>query len=229
MNFYIIICKKYKVFCKYINMNNNLKNTIVASTSLIPFAGGILSVLFDKYIPSNYERKRDAFFTYIDNEFKRFNIYEHHSKLNDEAFIMLFTKSFNRAMEEYHEEKIRAFQNIIINSVLNKNEEKFDEISFFIRLVSDLTVDQIKILHLVKNKEFIKEPSIYKAITKLWGDADESYLMACVTELIRFNLVSNSKNNNEQTQFRQYLTPFGMRFINYISDFMIIKEVKSES
>lgn len=200
-------------------MNENIKNTLVASTSLIPIAGGALSVLLDKYIPSIYEKKREAFFLFLDQEFKKLNIDEKQENLNSEAFMMVFVKVFKGVMEEYHEEKIKAFQNILINSLMNKTEDKFDEVSFFIRLVNDLTVDQIKIMLLVKNKQFVQEDSLYKAVNKLWGDIEESYLMACVTELIRANLISNSSKNQTQTNFKHYLTAFGEKFLNYISDY----------
>lgn len=39
-------------------MNLHFKNIIVAGTSTIPFGGGI-SVLIDKYIPDNLQKKRD--------------------------------------------------------------------------------------------------------------------------------------------------------------------------
>ena len=39
-------------------MNLHFKNIIVAGTSTIPFCGGI-SVLIDKYIPDNLQKKRD--------------------------------------------------------------------------------------------------------------------------------------------------------------------------
>lgn len=122
-------------------MNEHTKNAITASVGFVPILGGALSVLFDKYIPTTFEKKRDDFFRYIDSEFEKLGIDENSSILEEEKFMMLFTKCFKRAMDEHSEEKIKAFQHVILNSATIENEN-LDETTFFIRLISDLTIDQ---------------------------------------------------------------------------------------
>lgn len=197
-------------------MNEHTKNAITASVGFVPILGGALSVLFDKYIPTTFEKKRDDFFRYIDSEFEKLGIDENSSILEEEKFMMLFTKCFKRAMDEHSEEKIKAFQHVILNSATIENEN-LDETTFFIRLISDLTIDQFRILSLVENEEFKHQTNLIHAVCEKFNGADESYVKACVTELIRFNLFSNSQTNQELMKQRNFFTPLGKRFINYIS------------
>ena len=73
--------------------------------------------------------------------------------LGSDEFIAVFMKSFRRAMEQHLKEKQEAFRAIIINNAIAESAN-FDEVTLFIRLVSDLTVDQIRILQLLRNQVF---------------------------------------------------------------------------
>jgi hypothetical protein len=131
-------------------------------------------------------------------------------------------RSLRRAIEEHKNEKLVAFRNILINQAIS-NSDEFDEVSFYIRMIEDLTTDQIRILHYVYQRKLVGNCSenaslnIYKELKELWPTVDKHYLQACVTELIRFFIITSStevlKSKNEKGHA---LTDFGERFVKYI-------------
>lgn len=95
--------------------------------------------------------------------------------------------------------------------------------SLYIRLVDDLTIDQIRILHYIYNNELVGHCSkgltnnIYAAIHEKWPEIDKHYLSACFTELLRFFIVTSSTNEVAEGDKKGHtLTSFGKRFVNYI-------------
>jgi hypothetical protein len=195
----------------------HLKNVSIAAVSALPVLGGPLSVLMDKYIPSYIERRRSKLIEKISKDLQRLSKRITPEHLASDEFSSVFIKAFRRAMEEHLEEKLEAFRYIILNAAIS-NSSEFDEQTLFLRLVSDLTVDQIRILKLLQRKDKIHKDTegLFKVMKKTWPDADPDYLMACVTELLRSNLVS-SNPKDRQKQGQHFLTGLGKRFVAYIS------------
>lgn len=195
----------------------HLKNISIAAVSAIPVLGGPLSILMDKYIPNYVERRRIQLMEDLSQELEELSERITPERLASEEFASVFIRGFRRAMEEHLHEKIEAFQAIILNTAIAPSTE-FDELTLFLRLVSDLTVDQIRILHLLQRDAEIRKDKqgLFLVMQAAWPDADSDYLMACVNELLRGNLVtSNPKNKGEQGQ--HFLTGLGSRFVAYIS------------
>ncbi len=195
----------------------HLKNISIAAVSTIPVLGGALSVLMDKYIPNYVERRRIQLMEDLSKELEELSERITPERLASEEFASVFIRGFRRAMEEHLHEKIEAFKAIILNTAIAPSTE-FDELTLFLRLVSDLTVDQIRILHLLQRDADIRKDKqgLFLVMKAAWPDADSDYLMACVNELLRGNLVtSNPKNKGEQGQ--HFLTGLGSRFVAYIS------------
>jgi hypothetical protein len=198
------------------NAIEHLRNISIATVSSIPVLGGPLSVLLDKYLPSYMERRRNALMTQLADDLVKLTERITPEKLASDEFIAVFLKVFRRAMEEHLQEKLEAFRAIILNAALAENSE-FDEVSLFIRLVSDLTADQIRILRLLRNQEFREsKEGLFLAVQHVWHKVDADYLMACVTELLRYNLATSNPKNPE-AQGNHTLTMLGIRFIEYIT------------
>lgn len=118
-----------------------------------------------------------------------------------------------------------AFRNIIFNDIISE-EMAFDEVSLYIRLVDELTVDQIKILNLFyrtyvinddKYKDIMQRNSLNNIIRTIWSNIDEDYLMACTTELIRFQLLIGRTESMKRSSIDGFtLSRFGERFVKFI-------------
>ncbi len=202
---------------------DHIRNAVVAGANLIPVAGGILGVILDKYLPSELETRKNRLIEDISNDLEEVKEKVSVDWLQSPDFISIFMKAFRGAIEENRHEKIISFRNILINTAISETDE-FDEVTFYIRLVNDLTVDQIRVLHHVYSGRIEggfdtkNENNVYREFQNIWPAVDQSYLMACITELIRFNLISSSNKllKEKKTNKGHVLTGFGERFVKYI-------------
>ena len=130
----------------------------------------------------------------------------------------VFDDGVNEISEKLGKEiKLIAFRNILINAALC--DSHINEREFYIKLLTDLTTDQIKVLHLFYLRDHKKEiefTNVYKYISKHWCGVDESYRFALITELIRYGLISGSEKLKKVNGEGHHLTPFGERFILFI-------------
>lgn len=201
----------------------HFKNILVAASATLPFVGGPLSVIIDKYLPLEIEKRRNSFIDQLSTDFVKYENQINSKKIQSPEYSTTFLKVLQRVVSEHRDEKLISFRNILINDAISTSDE-FDELTFYIRLIEDLTVDQIRILHYIhkgKLKGHSSENSknsIYHEIQEQWTDIDKHYLSACITELLRTFLISSSsevlKKENSNTQHA--LTDFGKRFVSYI-------------
>ena len=192
------------------------RNIAIATSSLIPGVGGVLSVFLDKYLPNTIEERRNNFLIKLSQDFEKLPDDIIIKLSNDEKFHSIVLQVFKSVIQEHQAEKIISFRNIIINSALSYVS---NEVEFYLRLVEELTTDQIKVLHLFylkDNKKTIDFKNINEYIDNNWTDVDESYRFALVTELIRFGLITGSQRSQKQLGEGHHLSDFGMRFITYI-------------
>jgi hypothetical protein len=199
-----------------------IRNTLIATTSLVPVAGGILSFFLDKYLPSAVEARRSMFLTKVEEDLEKIPRKTIEEICNNPEYTSIIIKVFRNALEEDKIEKINAFRNILINATLTKNIT-FNEQSFYVKLITDLTIDQIRILHLFYLRDYKKtlmfgnENNLNRYLEGYWKDVDESYRFALVTELIRYGIITGSeKAQKANNGSGHYLSPFGGRFIEFI-------------
>ena len=137
---------------------NHLRNAVVAASSAIPLVGGPISVLLDKYLPDYIQRKRDEFLESVGIGLSELEDKFSPDELHSERFLSIFIKGTHQAIAEHSEEKIDCLRNIILNSAIEPGES-FDERSLFLRMVQDLTEDQIKLLKAVGNLSLNPRPT----------------------------------------------------------------------
>jgi hypothetical protein len=201
-------------------MNEHLKNSLIIASAAIPSIGGPLSVFLDKYLPNKLEERKIDFINTLIKDFDKYSKVIKKDLINNEEFLNTFLIVIEKAMKENRREKLVAFRNILLNSAINKNSE-FDEKSFYVRLVDEFNVDQIKILKLYYDNDikghcnFLKENSIYKELKKLWPNADDDYLFVCITELIRYRIIVSSEKNTKNKK-SSIFSSFGLKFVKYI-------------
>lgn len=205
----------------------HLRNAVIVSSAAIPLAGGPISVLLDKYLPDHLTEKRDRLLRELDNRLAKLEETGRSVSVENERFSCIFVQVFHRAVYEYRQENIDCFRNLILNAAVH-DDAQFDETTLFVRLIEQLTVDQIRILKGINAANGISKEehsSLFAYATDTWPDVDQDYLMACVTELIRYNLVSSASQTPgerasqvEQDTDRHRLTGLGERFVAYIRD-----------
>lgn len=204
-----------------------IRNACIAASAAIPVAGGSISVLLDKYLPNKIEERKQNILENIQKDLNRIDINILENKLENEEFYTVFLKVLNKSISNHRDEKLMAFRNILFNNIVNE-EMLFDEVSFYIRLVDELTVDQIKILNLFyrtyiinddKYKSIMQKNSLNNIVRTIWDNIDEDYAMACTTELIRFQLLIGATESRKRSSIEGFtLSRFGERFVKFIFD-----------
>ena len=216
-----------------------IRNFVIAASAAIPVVGGATSVILDKYLPNKVEERKNKILENIQNDLENidFNILK--NKLDNEEFYTVFLKVLNRSIANHRIEKLKAFRNILINNILSE-EKVYDEVSFFIRLTDELTIDQIRILNFFYNAYFYKDQecmeviiknssSMQKIMKSMWKDIDDDYLTACTTELLRFWLITGSIKSKKNTGIDSYsLSSLGERYVKWIFSPIYMDMFKSE-
>lgn len=105
-----------------------IRNSLIALTSTVPYIGGTISFLLDKYIPSEAEKRRNEFIKKIEADLKEIEEKVDDFNLDTPEFYSIFTRLLKESMEEYRSEKITAFRNLTIHIVLEPQE--FNKIDF---------------------------------------------------------------------------------------------------
>ena len=122
-------------------------------------------------------------------------------------FLTTFMKVLRHGLEEHREEKIAAFRNVLLNTAGN-SDAPVNEKDFYIRLIDTLTIDQIRILNLFYRRDvegnlsFGAENDINKYLENEWSAVDEHNRSACLTELIRFFIITSSEEMQKKRASR---------------------------
>lgn len=207
------------------NGKDMIRNSLIALTAAIPYAGGTLSFLLDKYIPSEAERRKNDFIMTLANDLEEMKEKANVNNLDTPEFYSIFTKLLKASMEEYRDEKLTAFRNLVLNIVLEPI--KFNKIDFFTQLVISLVPDEIMILHIfylldVKGELQLfdndkDKRDIYDIILKAYGINDRLYIEALLIDCQRYRLILADKQMHKKTgRSGPFLSDLGKDFLSYI-------------
>jgi len=197
-------------------MNSHLKNIVVATVGTIPFGGGV-SVLIDKYIPDNLQKKRDKLIdTFLCDLESIENIDE--DFLRSEDFTMFFLRIFNKAMIENNQIKSKIFRSIL-KTIASQNYKIDLEIEMFIKLTEDLITHQFYFLYTIKCENSIYKNAIYNTDLK-------EHEIYSLTGLENYGLVKKVDSQHNKVDYK--LTELGERFYLFVDYENVYKEVLDE-
>lgn len=194
-----------------------LRNVAVAAMASVPLVGGSASVLMDKFLPDLYEKRKAETINQIIKDLEQVSEDVLNLRMSEDDYYPIVIKIIRRMVEENRQEKILAFRNILLNRTLSTQLPN-DQVSFFIRIVDNLTVDQMILLKGIydmgqENPKFLYGKSFRDyADGKLMSDDDE-YVIACSSELMRYFIIQNRGDGKNKYYF---FTKFGKKFVNYI-------------
>ncbi len=190
-----------------------IRNLAIGSIGMIPIAGGVLSLFLDKYLPSTLQKRREDFLNSIVRDMESLPDNTVERLLESDEYHTLLIKTFRSVLLENKKEKINCFRNILLNAAVC--EFIPNEVDFYLKLLQELSIDQVRILRLIYLKDCKKEiafKNINQYIDNNWSEVDKSYRFALVTELMRFGIIKYDEQNNGEHR----LNPFGERFIKFI-------------
>ncbi|MDD2896049.1 MAG: hypothetical protein PHG81_08510 [Aliarcobacter sp.] len=185
-------------------MNEHSKNLIISGTAAIPIVGGSISILIDKYIPSELEKRRNNLIEKFDNDIEAIKEEIKPGRLESEEYMTILFKVFKSAIEEHSQEKIKLFRAILKNSAIC--EYIVDpSIEFYIKLVNDLTITHFRFLKLVFRKEYFEFVHYFEST-----EFDKSFQDAFINDLLNMNLIA------KDVLSPYIITSIGEKFIKFI-------------
>jgi hypothetical protein len=185
-------------------MNEHSKNLIISGTAAIPIVGGSISILIDKYIPSELEKRRNNLIEKFDNDIEAIKEEIKPGRLESEEYMTILFKVFKSAIEEHSQEKIKLFRAILKNSAIC--EYIVDpSIEFYIKLVNDLTITHFKFLKLVFKEEYYEVVHYFEST-----EFDKSFQDAFINDLLNMNLIA------KDVLSPYIITSIGEKFIKFI-------------
>ncbi|MCM1285672.1 MAG: hypothetical protein NC213_03435 [Acetobacter sp.] len=133
-----------------LDWQDHLRNLLIALTGAVPYIGGPISVLLDKYIPERHQKRLSDFFDSLFSDLKQIEEEKvNQNYLKSEEFGYLLEETIERIVKTYQKEKIEAYKNILLNSITDK-ETNQDVKEIYLHLVDELTdydLDVLKHIH----------------------------------------------------------------------------------
>lgn len=131
------------------NIQDRIRGLFINYMGAIPILGPAISNLFSEYIP---ERRQERLYEFLDNFLTELKYLKKDNAakididyLYSEEFGYIFEETLHMVTKAYQKEKIAAFKNILINSLLDKQVNQ-DIKEIYLHLVDELTDFDIFIL-----------------------------------------------------------------------------------
>ena len=141
-----------------------IETLAVASVSLIPFAGGPFSVIFQEAMGRAYSKRRDDWLeiiaTSLEALINRVDGLNLDNLAMNENFLNSLSAASLIANRSHQQEKITALRNAVLNSALVDSLD-VDKQSMFLQYIADLTPSHMRLLSLFDNvKEYFRRENI---------------------------------------------------------------------
>jgi len=124
-----------------------------AGLGSIPIVGALASEILGLIITPPLEKRRQKWMTEVGDKLKQL---EDQDKIDlttlasNEQFIDAVLIATSLAIKTCEDEKIKAFQNAILNTALGESPDK-TKVQIFLTLLDNFTIWHIKILHFINN------------------------------------------------------------------------------
>lgn len=207
-----------------------------AGIGSIPIVGAAASELLQLIITPPIEKRRNKWMIEVGEKLQKL---EAKNKINlnelgnNEIFIDVVLQTTQQALKTSQNEKIKYYQNAILNSAIGANPD-LSEIQIFLNFISDFTVWHIKILKLFDNpkewfeKREIKVPDYFSGgLSNLLIDAypelkeRRDFYDLIWSDLNRAGLNNTSELHGMMTGsglLSNRTSEFGKRFLKFITE-----------
>lgn len=217
---------------------DHVHTTLKAAASVVPYAGGPLSILFESIFSAPIEKRKEKWFKSLGAEIEE--LLERVDDLTteilgqDEKFISISMQATQIALRNHQEEKIEALKNCVINSVIQTDIDENKAI-MFTSIIDIITPLHIKLLSFLKNPDIFEEvlqnrnnksSSVQSSRTnysnngQIWYEyhpdltKSEFQINFIIRDLFSKGFIS-TKNIN--TDYGTVITDFGREFLSFIS------------
>jgi hypothetical protein len=209
---------------------------IKGSLSEIPLIGGTASEIFNLILAPPLEKRREKWLEEIWNRLLKLEqnvgLINVESLSYNDRFISTFLSAIQVALRNHADEKLKALQNLVINSVINPPvEEAIDQL--FLNLIDTFTIWHFKVLEFLSNPQKWydknkKEPpaSLATSLKNIILDAfpelkqNEDFLELIGDDLYSKGLITRSNLRDvyrKESLFIKHTSNLGEKFLKTIS------------
>ena len=205
--------------------------------NLVPYVGGSLAAVFETVFSAPIDnRKKDWLIrlSEIVNELcKKVEDLTPEKLSNNPEFISICLQASNISVRTHHEEKLRALNNAVKNSVLIDSIDESKKM-IFLRIIDNLTPIHFRVLNfLISPQEYIddlnsRQPNHvtvnYSGLGRIWDKlnddikSDSSLVDLAITELKGWGLIHISKFHEAGLDIGSIGTTLGLEFVGFIKD-----------
>lgn len=199
---------------------DHIANLIKAAFNLVPVFGGPISSLIDDYIPETRQKRIEEFSVALAEEMERLSHRIDESRINTEEFTFLFVRVYENVSKQYQTEKLIAYRNILVNSLIVDIDASIQE--RYLHLVEQLTPLHLRVLSVFISDEANRQKlppnfssgSLIQTISKLLG-LTGTHIRSCVFDMDQMGIT-----NNVSGSLGAMMTPAGaMNLEGRLSDF----------
>ncbi|EJG0987555.1 hypothetical protein C4G66_RS11540 [Vibrio parahaemolyticus] len=204
---------------------------VKATLSVIPLAGGALATLFETVFSAPIDKRKEDWLILLANTVDE--VCEKVENLTPEklsehdAFISAYLQASNIAVRTHQEEKIKALNNAVKNTVLNEDIDETLKL-MFIRFIDEMTPLHFRILHFLSTPEhYIQKLNTNPNSYTHWGDlrnvwnktytdigSNAPIIDLIISDLNRFGMVRIKQFH--EASLDSVGTSMGQKFIDFI-------------
>lgn len=217
------------------NIKDHLHTATKVGLNIIPIAGGPLVEIFETVFSAPIDKRKEEWLkrlaTTIDELCEKVDGLTSENLSKNSEFISIYLQASNIAIRTHHEEKLKALNNAVKNSVLQKDLDESKKM-IFLRFVDQMTPLHIKVFHFLSFPEqYIKEldSRLPSNTSRHWGSASnvwDEYFGEVKTEAPLLDLITNDLNNYglvhidkfHQASMSSVATGLGREFVAFIQN-----------
>lgn len=177
----------------------NIFKATLGSTGV---GGGMASLISD-YIPSSRFLRLEKFAEAVAGDLKKLEDQVRTDYIQTDDFAFMFERCFRGAAENPHEEKLRAFRGMLVNSAI-PGDLSGEQKEYFLNLTNNLSVLHIRILRfMAMPRQYlvdagISEDRVSGGFSQMFGVAIPGVgldvVKAAFGELYQYGLISTNKS-----------------------------------
>ncbi|GHA42515.1 hypothetical protein ACFFLZ_13935 [Photobacterium aphoticum] len=204
---------------------------VKATLNVIPLAGGALATLFETVFSAPIDKRKEDWLillaSTVDEVCEKVENLTPEKLSEHDAFISAYLQASNIAVRTHQEEKIKALNNAVKNTVLNNEIDETIKL-MFIRFIDEMTPLHFRILHFLSTPDhYIQKLNTNPNSYTHWGDlrnvwektysdvsSNDPIIDLIISDLNRFGMVRIKQFH--EARLDSVGTSVGQNFIDFI-------------
>ncbi|KAF3982106.1 MAG: hypothetical protein HFP81_01380 [Methylococcales symbiont of Hymedesmia sp. n. MRB-2018] len=217
------------------NKSDYIHDATKAGLNLIPLVGGATAGVFETIFSAPIDKRKEEWLKRlsktVDQLCQTVNGLTEKKLSNNPEFISIYLQASNIAIRTHNEEKLRALNAAVKNSVLIESLDESKKM-IFLRIVDQMTLLHFKVLHFLSDPEkYIQDlnsrqpanqKTYWRDIRNVWDESftdvrsNNPLIDLSISDLKNWGLIYIGKFHEASLQSVQ--TQIGQEFLGFIND-----------